>query len=228
MVHVLREPSDWRFDPAAVPDDAELVVVGNPNNPTGALDDPDDLLALLRLGRLVVVDESFMDFVPGQQQSLAGEARPGLAVVRSLTKLWALAGVRAGYLLAPAELVASLASQRQPWGVNAVACAALQACAQDAATPRAVAVEVAAARGELTAALAQLPGLRVWPGAANFLLLRTEERPAPIDELRRVGIAVRPAFSFPGLDERYLRVAVRRSADNQVLAEALTEVLRSC
>src|SRR6185437_7559987 len=71
VVHVLREPETWSFDPAQVPDDAELVVVGNPNNPTGGLDPRDAILALVRPGRLVLVDESFMDFVPGEPESLA-------------------------------------------------------------------------------------------------------------------------------------------------------------
>jgi len=221
VVHVLREPERWSFDPVQVPDDAELVVVGNPNNPTGGLDPRDAILALVRPGRLVLVDESFMDFVPGEPESLAAVPLPGLAVLRSLTKLWALAGLRAGYLLAEPGLVERLDANRQPWSVNAVACAALETCAADAATPRMVAAEVAVERAELAAALGDLPGLRVWPGAANFLLLRVPDGPSTADRLRDAGIAVRPAWSFPGLDERYLRVAVRRREDNRRLVEAL-------
>jgi histidinol-phosphate/aromatic aminotransferase/cobyric acid decarboxylase-like protein len=221
VVHVVREPETWRFDPAAVPDDAELVVVGNPNNPTGGLDPRDELLALLRPGRLVLVDESFMDFVPGEPESLAGTPVPGLAVLRSLTKLWALAGLRAGYLLATPDLVERLEANRQPWSVNALACAALATCANDRETPRRVSAEVALARHELTAALAAVPGVRVWPGAANFLLLQVSDGPSTVARLREQGISVRPAWSFPGLDERFVRVAVRRSEDNRRLVETL-------
>jgi histidinol-phosphate/aromatic aminotransferase/cobyric acid decarboxylase-like protein len=220
VVHAYRRPDDWRFEPRDVPDEATLVVVGNPNNPTGSLDARGTILQLVRPGRLVLVDESFMDFVPGERESLADEPLPGLAVLRSLTKLWALAGIRAGYLLGPPELTARLAAGRQPWSVNALACAALEWCAGDRETPVLVAAEVAAARAELLAELRAL-GLEVWPAEANFLLLRVEDGPATLEALRAQGVAVRPAHSFPGLDEHHLRVAVRRTADNRRLVEAL-------
>jgi len=225
VVHVARDPRDWSFDPAAVPERAELVVLGHPNNPTGALDRPDDLLALLRPGRLVVIDESFMDFVPEPAPSLAGDARDGLVVVRSLTKLWGLAGMRAGYLLAPPALVAQLAGQRQPWSVNAVALAALDTCARDDETPQRVSAEVAIARAELVGALSTLPDVRVWPGDANFLLLEVPDGERVVADLRQAGIAVRPAGSFPGLGPGHLRVAVRRPHENRLLVEALAEAL---
>jgi histidinol-phosphate/aromatic aminotransferase/cobyric acid decarboxylase-like protein len=225
VAHVARDPRDWSFDPAAVPARAEVVVLGNPNNPTGALDPPASVLALLRPGRVVVVDESFMDFVPEPAPSLAGEPREGLVVVRSLTKLWTLAGIRAGYLVAPAGLVAELAGQRQPWSVNALALAALTACARDRETPRRVGAEVAAARADLLDALRALPGVRTWPGAANFLLLEVPDGEAVIGALRAAGIAVRPARSFPGLTDDHLRVAVRRPHENRRLVEALAEAL---
>jgi len=225
VVHVARDPRDWSFDPAAVPERADLVVLGHPNNPTGALDLPKDVLALLRPGRVVVVDESFMDFVPEPAPSLAGEARDGLVVVRSLTKLWGLAGMRAGYLLAPPALVAQLAAGRQPWSVNAVALAALQTCARDEETPRRVSVEVVAARTGLAGALNVLPAVRVWPADANFLLLGVPDGERVVADLREAGIAVRPADSFPGLGPDHLRVAVRHPHENRLLVEALAEAL---
>lgn len=225
VVRVARDPRSWSFDPAAVPERAEVVVLGNPNNPTGALDPPASILELLRPGRVVVVDESFMDFVAEPAPTLAGELRDGLVVVRSLTKLWTLAGIRAGYLLAPPELVATLAAQRQPWSVNALALAALEACAGDRATPRRVGAEVARARAELLGALDSLLRLRVWPGAANFLLLEVPDGEAVVEALRAAGIAVRPAASFPGLGEDHIRIAVRRPHENRRLVEALAEAL---
>jgi histidinol-phosphate aminotransferase len=208
VVRVMREQDAWTFDPTAVPRDVELVVVGNPNNPTGGID------PILRIdGTLVVVDGSFADFVPFEPE--------GDVVVRSLTKLWGLAGIRAGYLLGPAELVAALDAQRQPWGVNTLACAALAACARDTETALRVSAEVAVAREQLLDGLRGL-GVRVWPGAANFLLL---ELPGAVEELRARGIAVRPCASFPGLDERHIRVAVRTQPDNVLLLRALEEIL---
>jgi histidinol-phosphate/aromatic aminotransferase/cobyric acid decarboxylase-like protein len=221
VARVARDPADWSLDPDAVPPRAEVVVVGNPNNPTGALDPTDAILALLRPGRLVVVDEAFMDFVPDDRASVASIAHDGLLVVRSVTKLWSLAGIRAGYLLRPPDLVASLGAQRQPWNVNSLALPALGVCARDGATRRRVAAEVAAARDELLASLATVRGARVWPGAANFVLMELPDGPAAIAALHAAGIAVRPAGSFPGLTADHIRVAVRPPSDNRRLLDAL-------
>jgi histidinol-phosphate aminotransferase len=152
-------------------------------------------------------------------------------VVRSLTKAWGLAGLRAGYLLAPAEMVRSLRAARQPWSVNGLACAALAAWARrtsasDGAEATAVARRVAAARAEVAAALTALPGVRVWPSAANFLLIQVPDGPAVHAALARRGIAVRPAATFPGLTPDHLRLAVRDPPDNRHLIEALTAALK--
>ena len=221
VTRVFRQPDDWALEPDQVPEQATFVVLGNPNNPTGSIDSQRAVRALLRPERLVVVDESFMDFV-GDDASMASPSLAGLVVVRSLTKLWSLAGVRAGYLLGPAELVALLSSNRQPWSVNALACAALTYCAGDTELPARVRTRVSTERTHLEAGLKFL-GLTVWSGAANFLLVRAAEGDGLRRRLLEVGIAVRPAASFPGLDSDYLRVAVRERADNDRLLAALAE-----
>jgi histidinol-phosphate aminotransferase len=226
VAHVLRDPERWRFDPQNVPEEADCVVLDNPNNPTGALDLPETISTLARRWRLLVVDESFIDFVASESASLAGERDvPGLIIVRSLTKLWSLAGIRAGYALAPAEMVEQLAANRQPWSVNTLACAALTTCATDRDTPKRVVTEVAFAREELADALQLLPGVRVWPSQANFLLLRVPDGAGLVEALRERRIAVRSAASFPGLDKRHIRIAVRTREDNALLVNALTEIL---
>jgi histidinol-phosphate/aromatic aminotransferase/cobyric acid decarboxylase-like protein len=200
-------------------------VIGNPNNPTGTLSPATALVSLTHPERLLVVDEPFIELTEAPQASLAARAElPGLIVVRSITKLYGLAGIRAGYLLAEPPLVAELAAQRQPWSVNTLACRALAICAADHATPHRVAAEVAAARADLLDALSARPGLRAWPSAANFVLLRTDDADLA-GALAGEGIAVRPANSFPGLGERYIRIAVRPPADNARLLAALDEAL---
>jgi len=216
VTRVMREPSKWMLDPRDVPADADIVVVGCPNNPTGNVDPPDVLRGLEQTDRLVVVDASFADFVPCDPG--------GDVVIRSLTKLWSLAGVRAGYLLASAELVETLEGQRQPWSVNAAACAALEVCVADAQTPARVAEEVAVLRADFVQGLAML-GVKTWPSMANFLLLELEDGERVVGELRARGIAVRPCSSFPGLNGRHVRVAVRTGPDNRTLLAALEDVL---
>ncbi len=120
----------FALDPAAVPGGADLLVTGNPNNPSGTLDPSATLTRLARPGRTLVVDEAFMELVPGEAESLAGRADiPDLVVVRSLTKLWSLPGVRAGYLLAPRRLARAIERIRPSWNVNSVALCALRECA---------------------------------------------------------------------------------------------------
>jgi histidinol-phosphate aminotransferase len=222
-----RDPDGFALDPGAVPRDADLVVLGNPNNPTGNLDPAATVAGLARPGRVLVVDEAFMELTPGEAESLAGRRDlPGLVVVRSLTKLWGLAGLRAGYVLAPEELAMALRTGRQPWSVNTLACAALAAWAREgAARVDRLAGRVAAARERLTATLAELPGVHVWPSAANFLLLRVPDGSAVRAGLAARGVAVRPCDTFPGLSSDHLRVAVRDPADNHRFVDALREVL---
>jgi histidinol-phosphate aminotransferase len=184
---------------------------------------------------VLVVDEAFMEFLVGEPESLAdGSAdMPGVVVVRSLTKLWSLPGLRAGYLLAPRGIAAVVRGARQTWSVNAPACAALAAWARRTAAPPGVAEVTAMARGieaarvELAAGLAALPGMRVWPSAANFMLLRVPDGSSVGAGLARRGIAVRRADTFPGLGAHHLRVAVRSPPDNRLLVEALSEILDS-
>jgi histidinol-phosphate aminotransferase len=146
---------------------------------------------------------------------------PGLVVIRSLTKLWGLAGLRVGYLLASPEVVAALQERRQPWSVNSVALAALVACSVDAITPAAKGRAVARARHDLVARLADLPGVRAWPASANFLLLRVGGGEGVVRRLASRGIAVRPAHTFPGLTADHIRVAVRQPKDHARLVAAL-------
>jgi len=204
-----------------VPEQADLVVVGNPTNPTGVLHP--DLARLCRPGRTVVVDEAFMDAVPGEQGSLAGRGDlPGLVVVRSLTKTWGLAGLRVGYLLAAPGTVARLREVQPLWAVSTPALAAARACSTPEAVRQAqqAAAGVDVERERLARALAGL-GVQVSPGSRGpFLLCEAPGHPYVRQRLRGLGIAVRRGDTFPGLGPAHFRVAVRdrRSSDRLVAA----------
>jgi histidinol-phosphate aminotransferase len=225
---VLRRP--FTFSAGDIPDTADLVVIGNPTNPTGILHAADALAGLCRPGRVVVVDEAFMDFVPSASPSesasasasLAGRGDlPGLVVVRSLTKMWGLAGLRVGYLLAPAALAARLRASQPLWPVSAPAIAAVDACmgAQALAEAQAAAREVAAERESFVQALSAL-GLDVSAAAtANFVLARAAAGLRVT--LRRHGIAVRRGDTFPGIGDDWIRIAVRDGASNALLLDVL-------
>lgn len=229
VTRVLLDDADgYRLRADAVPGDADLVVLGNPTNPTSVLHPADAVRRLARPGRVLVVDEAFADAVPGEPESLAADPMPGVLILRSLTKTWGLPGLRAGYALGEPELLARLATHRPQWPLGTLAVEAIRACCQpDAVAEADRAAKVAA---EHTAALATLlgtlPGVHVHrPASAPFLLLRIADAVRVRAGLRDRGIAVRRADTFPGLGADHLRVAVRCPEHNVILAKAMKEVL---
>ncbi len=227
---VLAEADGFRLDPARVPAEADLVVLGNPTNPTSVLHPAATVVALARPGRVLVVDEAFADTVPGEPASLAARRElPGLVVVRSFTKTWGLAGLRVGYALGPAGLIDRLAAAGPPWTVSTPALAAAVACAGPAAVAaeRAIAVRLAADREHLVARLSTVDRVAVVASpASSFVLLRVADGPAVHAGLRRCGFAVRRGWTFPGLGPDHLRVAVRDRTTTDAFVAALATVLR--
>jgi len=221
---VLREP--YELDPALVPEAADLVVLGNPTNPTSVLHPAETIRALRRPGRIVVVDEAFADAVPGEPESLAGQALEDVLVLRSLTKTWALAGLRCGYLLGPPALLARLAHGRAHWPLGALQVDAIAATGEPAAVAEshARALRIAADRAAMIPRLREL-GIAVHePARAPFLLIRVPDAELLRKRLAAVGIAVRRGDTFPGLGPGHLRLAVRPPAEVDRLIDALREV----
>jgi histidinol-phosphate aminotransferase len=230
---LLRAADGFRLDPAAVPADADLVVLGNPTNPTSVLHPATAVRELARPGRTLVVDEAFMDAVPGEGESLAGVRDvPGLLVLRSLTKTWGLAGLRIGYVLGARDLVAALERAQPLWAVSTPALAAAGACMEADALAEAAAAagQVAADRAYLLSRLRDFDGVQVAGDApaAPFVLLRMPAADRVRERLRVLGYAVRRADTFPGLGPDWLRVAVRdrRTTDGflNALGTARTEL----
>jgi histidinol-phosphate aminotransferase len=227
---VLSAADGFRLDPAAVPADADLVVVGNPTNPTSVLHPAALVRELARPGRTLVVDEAFMDAVPGESESLAGRRDvPGLVVLRSLTKTWGLAGLRIGYVLGGPDTVAALERAQPLWAVSTPALEAAVACVE----PRALAEAAEAARtvvgdrAYLLGRLAEFPDVQVAGAApaAPFVLLRVPGAADVRLHLRALGYAVRRADTFPGLGPDWLRVAVRDRRTTDGFANALSTAL---
>ncbi|OBK17229.1 Rv2231c family pyridoxal phosphate-dependent protein CobC [Mycobacterium asiaticum] len=209
-IHQVTLEPPFTLDTAQVPDDADLVVVGNPTNPTSVLHTREQLLALRRPGRIVVVDEAFADSVPGEPESLAGDALPDVLVLRSLTKTWALAGLRVGYALGSPEVLARLTAQRAHWPVGTLQLTAIAACCSPQAVAEAAAdaTRLVAVRAAMVAGL-ETVGMAVVAGQAPFVLFRSPDAEWIRNRLRDNGIAIRRCDSFVGLDATYLRAAVR-------------------
>ena len=224
---ILREPYD--LDPGLVPEGADLVVVGNPTNPTSVLHPRATVAALCRPGRVTVVDEAFCDVVDDEAGStLAGTDLPGLVVLRSVTKTWALAGLRAGYAVGDPTVLADLAAHRVHWPLGTLQLEAVTACCSDEATGHLARIrgQLAADRAAMSRAL-RVAGIEVAvPPAAPFLLARTPDGHDPDEfraQLRARGVAVRRCDTFPGLDPRHVRLAVRDPATVRRLVTAWTE-----
>ncbi|RQN08739.1 cobyrinate a,c-diamide synthase [Aeromicrobium camelliae] len=218
--HVVLAAEEFALAPDAVPEDADLLVIGNPTNPTGRLHRVRELEALRRPGRLLVVDEAFMDAVPGEPESLAARSLPDVLVVRSLTKLWAMPGIRAGFALGPAEVIADLRALQTPWSVSAPAIEAMVACHRPEATAEATAraSRLARWRAVLVDGLAEL-GVPTVPSQAPFVLAQVGY--GIHAKLASAGYAVRRADTFPGLDDRWVRIAVRPPELTRKLLTAL-------
>ena len=227
---VMTRPEDgFRLHPASVPADADLVMIGNPTNPTSVLHSAAAIRSLLRRGRVVVVDEAFMDAVPEEAESMIGDDLTGLVVVRSLTKTWGLAGLRAGYAVGDSHVLTGMRGQQPPWSVSTPALAVITACLSPEA--RAMAAEaVTEIAHNRTILLDLLAGLNLPVAgvpAAPFALtdtspMRGQHAPGwARGALREAGFAVRRGDTFPGLGSDWIRVAVRAPSVSRAFAEAL-------
>jgi cobyrinic acid a,c-diamide synthase len=231
---ILSPASSFRLDPDQVPPEPDLVMIGNPTNPTSALYPATLISSLCREGRIVVVDEAFMDCVPGEPETMISDEMTGQLVIRSLTKTWGLAGLRTGYLIGDPSLIAALRAQQPPWSVSTPALAAMVACL----TPEAR-KETAEAAGEIANRRAHLVdqlktvGLGVaGQPAAPFILVDTSgvrgnHEPGWLRlALRDHGFAVRRGETFPGLGPDWIRIAVREPETTDQLVAALSRLVR--
>jgi histidinol-phosphate aminotransferase len=226
---LLAAEDGFRLDPALVPEDADLVVIGNPTNPTGVLHPATDLAALAKPGRTLVIDEAFMDAVPGQPESLAAARVPGLVVLRSLTKTWGLAGLRIGYAVGDAVVLADLRAAQPLWSVSSPALAAAIACSEPSALAEAETLAAAAEADRLYLERRLLENPAVTLPArdyarAPFVLLHAEGADKLRLGLRERGFAVRRADTFPGLGPDWLRIAVRGRDVTDALVAAMREL----
>jgi histidinol-phosphate/aromatic aminotransferase/cobyric acid decarboxylase-like protein len=216
-------------DPEALGTGAVLWIT-NPHNPTGQLWSRASLEQLLTRFALVIVDEAFLPLVPaGEDQSLLPllAHHPQLVVIRSLTKLGAIAGLRSGYALADPRRLARWAAWRDPWPVNGLAAAVVPALLADGRWSRRVQAWVAREGPLLRRNLDELPGLRSHPSAGNYLLLQADHSLLALQErlAHRHRILVRDCRGFAGLDARWWRLALPDRRGHRRLLAALRHEL---
>ena len=228
-------PGPQAFPPGSAGAGAQALWITNPHNPTGQLWSRASLEPLLERFALVICDEAFLSLVPGgEAQSLIPlvARHPNLVVIRSLTKLFAIAGLRLGYAVADPQRLARWAAWRDPWPVNALAGAVGEIALEQRRWIRRVGAWVGSEGPWLGQRLAALPGLVPRPSAANFLLVRGERggQPGSLVPLRlaleqRHRILLRDCRSFTGLDESWLRIGLQDRRGNRRLLRALGQEL---
>lgn len=215
---------------AAIDGQTKLVIVCNPNNPTGTYNTSDEFLAFLRqVPRQVVVavDEAYYEYVTATDYPQTLELRreyPNLMSLRTFSKIHSLAGLRIGYGIAHAGLVAELHKTREPFNVNSLSQAAALACLENWQVVPERARRNERERERLAAALTAL-GFRVVPGQANFLLARCDDNAGRLTTaLLHKGVIVRPMHAF-GLGEGALRISVGLPEENDRCLAALREIM---
>ena len=206
---------------------ADNMVVCNPNNPTGDLHSVDEILNLN--AARVIVDESFIDFV-GDDYSVkkfVGQ-REGLIVVQSLTKIFALPGLRLGFAVADRSTVEQLERSKDVWNVNYLAQTAGVAALNDQEYMARTRHWIEGERRYMFERLSDLDGVEVFEPTANFILIKfdSERRArAVLDGLSAKNILVRSCENFRGLDGRYIRMAIRLRAEDDLLLNTLQSIL---
>lgn len=228
---VLDAGEDFRLDPSrlleAVRPDTELVILANPANPVGNAVDPRSIARMsqaLKGQAQILVDEAFVDFCPEFSMVQCLQELTNVYLMRSLTKFYAMPGLRAGYLLGPPTGIAKLAAAQLPWSLSTPAQAAALACLEEQDYQSRTLELIPALRRDLEEGLRGM-GLKVFPSRVNYLMARIEQGPFRVPalcaQLKKQGILVRDCSNFQGLDDRYLRVAVRGAADNARLLKTL-------
>ncbi len=216
----------------------DLVFISNPNNPTGKLFPPEDILMLIKMGidskTIVVIDEVFMDFVINFKRfTMIDRAIKNkyLLVLRSLTKFFAIPGLRLGYITGHRDLISKISLFSYPWNINSLAQVAGKAALSDykyiCKSRRFIKNE----RVFLFNKLKNINNIHAYPPSANFILCKIIKKKDSINTkklteyLGKKGIMIRDCSNFRGLNDKFFRVAVKRRRENLKLVSNLKEIL---
>lgn len=235
-----REEDNFAIDVMEVAgrlDSAELLFICNPNNPTGFLLDKEAVLFLAdrceKKGIFLVIDEAFMDFVEEEDASFAakiGRRYKHVLVLRSLTKFFSLAGLRAGYLIGNNKLLSRISRYQPPWSVNSLAQIIASEAVKDTVFIKRSRDYISKERNFLITELQKLGTLAVYPGSANFIFCGLKDKKMNsrrlCDYCGAKGILIRDCGNFRGLDDRFIRVAVKKREDNLRLISCLERALK--
>ena len=232
-LHVLhvKSPESTGFRPdlaeiGAVLKKGDIVYIGHPVNPSGAVNDPEELrtLAASHPDVFFVIDEAFLDFVD-EGKSLVPNRPENVLVSVSFTKMFAIPGIRLGMIVGKPELLEAVRALQPCWSVNRLAQEIGIRAAEDLDWPKQTRKVVDAARKEMEAALRTISGLTVFPGSANYLLLKIENGRHTAASLKKAlfrdHIAIRDCSNYAGLGDAFFRLAVKLPEENRIVVDAI-------
>jgi threonine-phosphate decarboxylase len=228
----LKEKDNYKLEDSKI-SKADILFLCNPNNPTGNLILNGSQIIGKLPGKLIVVDEAFMDFLPDEKcRTLIWEAKESknIVVLRTFTKFFALPGLRIGYLIAHKDVIRTLRQYQIPWSVNVFAQVAARIMLHNKSYINKTRLLIEKERGFLFNEITKIKGLNPpYPSVTNFLLIKIENKNLTssllVKRLIHKGILIRDCANFRGLNNRFIRIAVRSHKENLKLLEALGEVI---
>lgn len=213
----------------ALPEDAELVWICNPNNPTGEVRNKEDLKALVdsHPDKLFIFDQSYEYFTLKSLLGIKEAASfPNVILLHSMTKQYAIPGLRVGYFTASEGLTDDVRCRRMPWSVNSLAIEAAKYLLEEGDSISADIPQLLAERERLTNLLLATGMLEIWPTDTHYMLIKLRMgKAAALKDFLAVnhGILIRDASNFEGLDERFFRIATQTPEENDKLVKAISE-----
>ncbi len=214
---------------------SDLVLLNNPHNPSGSFLSQDEVRNILETAMArripLLLDEAFIDYTAGASLVRHAAETPGLITIRSLTKFYGCPALRAGYAIAHPDMIRRIQNLLPTWGVTQLALNTLAEAITDVGYAHSSRCQNEAERQNLSYSLSRL-GLKVFPSAANYLMLELPEDMPTASELRssliaRHNILIRNCDSYQGLEKgHFVRVAVRSGFENERLVQALREELK--
>lgn len=209
----------------------DLVIIALPNNPTGKIPARKKLLTLVRAlpDTFFLFDEAFLDFID-DYPSFSGQA-DNVITLNSMTKFYAIPGLRLGFTTLSADLAGLLKSQLPPWTVNTLAQVVGERALADAVYQQKSIAECAGLQAELSSQLSLIPELKVFSSSVNYLLIKlVKENTSNLRQhCLRAGILIRACDNYNGINEpdKFFRIAVRRKWENEILVKTLGSFFKS-
>jgi L-threonine-O-3-phosphate decarboxylase len=209
----------------------DIIIIGRPNNPTCTVLTNGELQSLCDAHKdsFFVIDESFLEFT--SHESIAGNIPENVLMIRSMTKFYAIPGLRLGYVVGNPQHICKLKQFCIPWSINCIAAKVAIASLKNTSYQNSSRETMQRLIFSFFTKLSDLPGIHVYPTSCNFFLIKL---PSPLtgdilhSKLIRKRIAIRQCSNFKGLDDTYIRIAIRSEQENAVLTSELINILKDC